>query len=226
MYVLNQAASPARRLTALGLILCIVGYLVPAGAYASTSGAPASVITGYVLLEDGLTGVPDVNVMASHTETNQVYASGRTDRVGAYTLQGLPAGTYDLRIQMPEGIYATQQRFEIAPGTRAVVSLALGPLEAEEGDEDDDEGDPEEGDEGTEEGEAEQPSEEGDEPPPEPEEMEKDKGGGIIDWMKRPIGAITTIVVSAIIIGAIANSAADDEEGDDVPPMTQGGSAP
>lgn len=224
MHVL-KAASPARRLTALGLILSFTGTFFPVGAFASTDGAgaavPPSVITGYVVMADGLTGVPDVNVMASNSETRQIYASGRTDEEGAYLLQGLPAGSYDLRIQMPEGIYATSESFEVAAGTRAVVSLSLGPLAADEGEEDG-EGEGEEGTEGegSDEGEGDQ------EPPPEPDQMEKDKGGGIVDWMKRPVGAITTIVVSALIIGAIANSVADDEEGDDEPPMTKGGSAP
>jgi hypothetical protein len=227
MHVSRRAASPARRLTAFGLILSIAGYLVPAGAIASTDGAreilPPAVITGHVVMADGLTAVPGVNVMASHSETSQIYASGRTGEDGTYTLNGLPAGAYDLRIETPEGIYATDG-FEVASGTRAIVSLALGPIAADE-----DEG--EEGEEG--EGEAtddaaegeEEPAAEGEEPP-EPEKKKKDKGGGIIDFIKRPVGAITTIVVSSVIIGSLANSAADDTKGDDDQPMTQSGSAP
>lgn len=232
MHVSRQAASPARCLTALGLILSMAASLFPTGAFAAPDGAggsllPPAEITGNVVMADGLTAVPGVNVMASNSETRQIYASGVTREDGTYTLKGLPAGSYELRIGMPEGIYATEGAITAASGTRTIVSLSLGPRAQEEDD-------GEEGDEGEETEEpAEEPAE-GEEPPaeegetpPEPEEKEKDEGGGFVDFMKSPVGAITAIVISALIIGAIANSAADDEEGDDEPPMTTiGSSAP
>jgi hypothetical protein len=223
MHVSRQAASPARRLTALGLILSIAGYLIPAGAFASPDGAreilPPAEITGNVVMADGLTAVPGVSVMAANARTREIYASSETGEDGTYMLSGLPAGVYDLRIRMTEGIYATEGGIQAVSGTRTIVSLALGPLAA-------DAEDPNAAaDEETADEAEEAPPEEGD-VPPDPEKKKKDKDGGIVDFIKKPVGAITTIIVSSLIIGSLANSAADDKKGDDEGGMTTTGASP
>jgi len=216
------------RMVAGVLMVAIAGYCVPAGAIAATQPARSAEIRGNVLSADGLTGVAGVSVKAAHLETRQIFTSGNTLQDGTYTLAALPPGTYDLAVETPQGLYVADILVDAEPGRSSVVSLALRPAAAVQSDPNSDpNADPnaEQGQEGQDQGEKkadEGKRKEGEPPaqPPEPqaEKKKKKKGGGF--W-RSPGGAAIGIVGGAVLIGAGANSATNDEN---EPPMTQSGS--
>lgn len=217
----TRRASTLDRLVSAVLTVTLVGYCLPAGAFASTERPPAAEIEGNVLAADGLTAVPGVSVKAAHMATRTIYASATTDEKGHYSLKGLPSGQYDLAVETSEGMYPANVFVNAQPGTRAVVSLALTPADEDEGEEGEEgeEGDEDSG-EGDEQGEG-QGQGEGQEPPePTAETTQKKKGGGFWAWLRTPVGAAVAIGFGALGLGVAANALADDSEGDDDQFMT------
>ena len=207
------------RIVAAFLTMAIACYWVPATA-AAVSQPQLAEIHGNILAADGLTAVAGVSVKAANMDTRAVYTSTTTGQDGHYTLKGIPAGSYDLAVETPQGLYAANLLVDVDAGRRTAVSLALQPgvqqppppTPPAEGQDKDkpkaDEGKKDEGkkDEGKKDDKAKQP---------EPQEQKKKKKGG--GFWRSPGGAAILIVGGAAVLGVAANAAAgnDNEE-----PMT------
>ncbi len=106
--------------------------VVPAGtmvAGINVSLAPPSKISGTVTGPDGSTTLPDITVSAySWKGSSWVWKnSGSTGENGAYTIGGLPAGTYRLKFEDGRGDYITEVYNGVADltlGTNIVVAAA------------------------------------------------------------------------------------------------------
>jgi hypothetical protein len=200
------------RSVALLLTLAISGYWVPASRAAIAQPQFAE-IRGNVLAADGLTAVAGVSVKAANMQTRQVYTSQPTGQNGMYSLQNLPAGSYDLAVETSHGLYPADTLVDANAGKRLTVSLALKPVAAqpdENAKEDPpappkpEEGTKDEGkkDEGKkDEGKKDEPA-----TPPEPQPQKKPKKTG--GFWRSPGGAAIVIVAGAAVVGFAANNAA------------------
>ncbi|HKY34082.1 MAG TPA: carboxypeptidase-like regulatory domain-containing protein [Candidatus Polarisedimenticolia bacterium] len=217
---MTRKAGSLDRMVAGALVLALVAYCIPGPAFAAAApaaGASAAAvpaeIRGNVLSSDGLTVIPGVSVKAAHLETSTVYSSTKTGPDGVYSLGSLPAGTYDLAVETPEGLFAADTVVAVQAGHRTLVSLALRPGAVRQ------DTPPEQP---PAEGEEQKPEEEKPEETPaqpEPDQKPAKKKGGF--W-RSPTGAAIAIVVGAGLVGAAANSAASDDDDDDEP-LTQSG---
>ncbi|HEY3176809.1 MAG TPA: carboxypeptidase-like regulatory domain-containing protein [Candidatus Polarisedimenticolia bacterium] len=216
----TRKAGAFDRLVAAVLTVALAGYWVPAMAYARESQPRSAEIGGLVLLPDGLTPVSGVSVKAANVDTEQIYASASTGQDGIYRLSGLPAGTYDLAVESPEGLYAADTLVQAIPGKRVIVSLAIN-KGIQEGQQGEGEKPPEEQKAGEEGKKVEEGQKEGDpNQPAEPEPEKKSKKGK--SFWRSPWAALVGIVPAAILLGFAANAAAGNDD-NEPNPMTPGG---
>lgn len=200
----TRKAGAFDRLMASLLTIAIAGYSVPANLFASTIPSDAAEIGGMILLPDGLTPITGVTVKAANLETKQIYSSEKTSQDGVYRLASLPAGAYDLAVETPDGLYASDAQVNIAPGKRQVVSLAIRTGAQEE---------PAKPAEGQPAAEGEKPEGDQEEPAtdPQPDQAKgKKKGPGF--W-RSPLGAGILIVGGAVVIGFAADAIVGDDDG-------------
>ncbi|HZI94180.1 MAG TPA: carboxypeptidase-like regulatory domain-containing protein [Patescibacteria group bacterium] len=199
------------RSVALLLTLAISGYWVPASR-AAIGQPQLAEIRGNVLAADGLTAVAGVSVKAANMQTRQVYTSQPTGQNGMYSLQNLPAGSYDLAVETSHGLYPADTLVDANAGKRLTVSLALKPVAKPGENAKDDPPAPPKPEEGTkdegkkdegkkEEGKKDQPAS-----PPEPQPQKKPKKTG--GFWRSPGGAAIVIVAGAAVVGFAANNAA------------------
>ncbi len=213
-----------RRPAAVMVAAILAGNWAPAGQLAANPARPA-LIHGSVVKADGLTAVPGASVKAAHLRTGTVYSSAPTGADGFYRIGGLPSGSYDLAVEMPEGLYAADLVVEAEAGETNLVSLALRPRASADPQEgappEDEEPKPEEPKPEeppkAEEGDKQEGQQEG-EPEPQQKEKKRRKGGS---FFRSPWGAAVSIVVGSGLVGAAANSVADDDT--DESAMTESG---
>ena len=202
----TRRAGAFDRLMATALTFAITVCTIPGSVYAGPVSNGAAEISGIILLPDGLTPITGVKVKAANLETRQIYSSEKTAQDGVYTLTSLPAGTYDLAVETPDGLYAGDTIIPAVAGKRQVVSLAIRTA-AQPG--------LQEGQEPPKPPEGPPPAE----PEPKPEEPkaepepEQAKGGkrGKSFW-RSPLGAGILVVGGAVVVGFAANSIVGDDD--------------
>ena len=226
-----------KKFVAAVLTVAIAGYWIPA-ASASNLQPPPAEIRGSVLAADGLTAMRGVSVKAANMQTSEIYTSRPTGENGAYRLTGLPAGSYDLAVETPQGLYAADMLIDAGAGSRTIVSLALKPGAPSVRQEDppadpnappadpnappadpnapgDKPADPnastEPDDKKPEEKKADEKKPE--EAKPEPQEQKKKKKGK--SFWRSPGGAAIALVVGAALVGAAASGATSNDDDDD-----------
>lgn len=73
-------------------------------------------------------------------ESGRFYQSGRTDRDGGFTLDGLPAAEYRVAVESEGGLYVVGVPVRLAPGQARSLQLAINPQTEPPTTEDDDDG--------------------------------------------------------------------------------------
>jgi hypothetical protein len=96
---------------------------VPAAAQADQGGA----IRGVLYQQDGRGKLGGAKALAVDVKTGKQYSSGVTGDVGSYEITGLPAGTYDLAIDVGGDIYIADNLIELAPGQKLSLSYSVQP---------------------------------------------------------------------------------------------------
>ncbi|MCJ7682598.1 MAG: carboxypeptidase-like regulatory domain-containing protein [Candidatus Aminicenantes bacterium] len=86
-----------------------------------------STLVGFIYAEDGVTPVEGAVFKISNVKTNQVYASGRTDELGIFKIDGIEQGMYLAGINTAELAYALPNVLGFKGGETAKLSLALQP---------------------------------------------------------------------------------------------------
>jgi hypothetical protein len=64
-------------------------------------------------------------ILAYHLSTEELFTSEPTTGGGQYSLTGLPYGYFDIAVETAEGIFVADQVVNIAPSTKAVLTLTL-----------------------------------------------------------------------------------------------------
>jgi hypothetical protein len=110
-------------LAAILLLNLAVGPMlaVPAAAQADQGGA----IRGVLYQADGRGKLGGAKVVVVDSRTGKQYNSGVSGDVGSYEVTGLPAGTYDLAIDIGGDIYVADNLIELAPGQKLSLSYSV-----------------------------------------------------------------------------------------------------
>lgn len=85
----------------------------------------AAIVRGVLYREDETTRLPGAIVTAINVKTGRRYASQHTGDNGAFEIAGLPAGTYDLAIDVTDRVYVTESLIDLAEAQRLYLSFAI-----------------------------------------------------------------------------------------------------
>src|SRR3989442_7423582 len=97
---------------------------VPLGAAAAQ---PSASFTGRIFLADAKTPVREATVNAFNVDTEKTFKSGITGPDGAYALDGLAPGRYEIGISTAAGIYVVATNMNVNAGQTRPPSFALQP---------------------------------------------------------------------------------------------------
>ncbi|PYQ12998.1 MAG: hypothetical protein DMH00_05110 [Acidobacteria bacterium] len=100
-----------------------------AQAEASGQGATTASLEGRVFGPDRITPVPGAVVRAIRGDGVQVYSSLPADERGNYAINGIALGSYDIVVEMPEGVYLVEKTLGITQAKSYGLSLATVPSE-------------------------------------------------------------------------------------------------
>ncbi len=127
---------PTRRAASTVLVASLVLSLLQVAApplWAQTGaagqGPHSASITGRVFGPDRVTPVAGAVVRAVRGDGAQVYSSLPTDEKGNFSLGNLSPGSYDIVVELPDGVYVVERTLSISEAKAYSLSLATVPAE-------------------------------------------------------------------------------------------------
>ncbi len=125
-----------RRAASTFLVVSLVVSLIQAGApslWAQTGaagqGPRTASIVGRVFGPDRVTPVAGAVVRAVRGDGAQVYSSLPTDDKGNFSLGNLSPGSYDVVVELPDGVFVVERTLSISEAKAYSLSLATVPAE-------------------------------------------------------------------------------------------------
>ena len=195
---------------ALAAVLALTIATAGISAFASPTSAR---LAGWILQSGSGVGVENAVVKVALRPDARVYESARTDAKGAYSLSGLPSGTYDVAVESSGGLFVSPSPVNLVSGEKRDLSLAIRPQ-------------PQKSDTSAQEEPAPPPPAPAEPPPPPPAEPTtppvepppeptpappattvKKK----VPFYRTPWGGALIVVGTAVIVGAVAHSSDDSE---------------
>lgn len=126
----------AHRAASCFLITSLVLSLLPAGTPAlwaqegaAGQASPSATIEGRVFGADRVTPVQGAVVRAVRGDGAQVYSSFPSDPKGNFSLSNLVPGSYDIVVELADGIYVVERIMSISQAKTYSLSLATVPAE-------------------------------------------------------------------------------------------------
>ena len=101
------------------LVVLLPAITVPASAASTAS------LSGTVLSVDDSSPLGGATVHVGDSESGTIYTSAPTNPDGNFQLEQLPAGTYELAVEMNGGLYLVESLVSLAPGASQRVHLAV-----------------------------------------------------------------------------------------------------
>jgi len=86
-------------------------------------------VRGFLLQNDEATRIAGAKVTVIDVRTGDRHTSNITGDNGAFEISGLPAGTYDLGIEVAGAVYVTDSLVEVGEGQMVTLSFTLQPKE-------------------------------------------------------------------------------------------------
>ncbi len=204
---MKKVPSVARTISFL-VIISFLSLVISPGYSQSLKG---SSIKGRILSSDQNAPVAGAIVKAANIKSKKIYESKPTIENGYYEISGLQKGTYDIAVQMDEGLYVVNKLLNLGENKSHTLSLALketpATLQEEEEKEKKEEEKAKEGEEQGKEEEGEE--EEGEEViTPEDEEMDEEKLG----FWDNPVTASFAFAGIATVLGFGIEELTEEEE--------------
>jgi len=126
MKTIRRMKGPGRALALL--LACGLG---PGPGYAAQKTAPAETghgsIRGTIYQTDESTRLAGAKVTAINVRTGSQYASRVTSDNGDFEVEGLPAGTYDLVIEVGGNVFVADHILDLGPGESLSKSYSVQP---------------------------------------------------------------------------------------------------
>ncbi|HEV8335060.1 MAG TPA: carboxypeptidase-like regulatory domain-containing protein [Candidatus Polarisedimenticolia bacterium] len=130
--MIESSPRPVRFLVIVGLTLSILqGEFTGARAQSGAAGpAPRTAsITGRVFGSDRTTPVQGAVVRAVRGNGAQVFSSLPTDEKGDFALPSIVPGSYDIVVELPDGVYVVERTLSISEARAYTLSLAAVPAD-------------------------------------------------------------------------------------------------
>ena len=126
----------SRKAASFVLIASMVVSLLPAGASAARAqegvagqGPQSATISGRVFGADRVTPIQGAVVRAVRGDGVQVYSSTVSDEKGNYSLSNVIPGSYDIVVELPDGVYVVERTLSVSEAKAYSLSLATVPAE-------------------------------------------------------------------------------------------------
>jgi hypothetical protein len=125
-----------RRSASFLITLLLVFSLIQAGSPSiwaqqgvSGQGPQTASIEGRVFGPDRVTPLPGAVVRAVRGDGVQVYSSLPSDEKGNFSMSNVPPGSYDIVVEMPDGVFLVERTLSISEPKAYSLSLATVPAE-------------------------------------------------------------------------------------------------
>jgi hypothetical protein len=125
-------ACRSRNVLNLSLCLVLSASLSGLPSLAEGPGSDLAALEGRIIASEAATPVAGVVLQATRPGSEAVFRSEATDEAGRFALRDLPAGTYDLAVETPQGVYQSPATVTLAPGQSEQVLLGLAPAKNED----------------------------------------------------------------------------------------------
>lgn len=109
----------------LGKLLASVLIIALQCVYFPVFAADDATLTGSVLLAEEKTPLAGVTVYVGDPKTGEVYRSARTTEDGGFSIENLPAATYEIAVEAEEGLYLIEAPISFDPGQSRALSIAV-----------------------------------------------------------------------------------------------------
>jgi hypothetical protein len=123
----NRTAGPLFRGVAFALI-AVLGLVPMATAPLSAQEDGHGSISGELFQADGSTALEGARAYAINVKTGKQYISEVTGRGGNYRIEGLPAGTYDVALEINGQIYVADNLVDLSSGEGVSLSYSVQPV--------------------------------------------------------------------------------------------------
>jgi carboxypeptidase family protein len=119
----------ALRYFRMTVVLLVVAALVPA--FPVVRAAEGTVnLSGRIFQPDGTTPFQGAIVRVVKQDSGEAFNSTPTDATGHYEFRDLPAGTYNVEVEVPDGIYQLNRSVRIGQNDTASISFTVKPQPA------------------------------------------------------------------------------------------------
>ena len=105
--------------------LVILSFLFLVASPGYSQSLKGSSISGRILSSDQKVPITGAIVKAAEIESKKIYESKPTIENGYYEILGLEKGTYDIAVQIDNGLYIANKLLNIGEGEAHALSLAL-----------------------------------------------------------------------------------------------------
>jgi hypothetical protein len=112
--------SLAMKVIATALVLSLQASFIPVSADDRTAS-----ISGTVLSVDTQQPLPGARFYAADPKSGEIYQSGVTETDGTFSVDGLPASTYELAVESEGALYLVGTPVKLAPGQSQDLSVAV-----------------------------------------------------------------------------------------------------
>ncbi len=113
------------------MLSCAVALLLAGGAGmprpAVAGEEPTATLRGTIYLEDERTPAAGATAIAISVRTHQTLRSNTTGSNGVFEISDLPAGTYDLALEIGGKVYVAETLIDLPPGSKKTISFAALP---------------------------------------------------------------------------------------------------
>lgn len=100
----------------------------PAGQAAEEAASGRGSVSGDLFHADGKTALEGGRAYAINVRSGQQYISEVVGKGGHYAIKGLPAGTYDIAVEIDGQVYVADNLVDISQGESVSLSYAVQPM--------------------------------------------------------------------------------------------------
>jgi len=123
-------AAPSLR-TSTSLVLALAMSMVAWGPVPSAQEVSTGSMSGRVFSQDGMP-IPSAKIRVLRIDTGEELASAPADKSGAYSLDGLPEGRYEVAVETPKGVYLVDRSLELSGTGKQSYTFRLKDMSPEE----------------------------------------------------------------------------------------------
>lgn len=107
------------------LLVCVLIIALQSVYFPVSAEKEDATLTGTVILANEKTPLVGVTVYVGDPKTGEVYRSTATLEDGGFSIDNLPAATYEVAVEAEEGLYLIKTPISFDPGQNRALSIAV-----------------------------------------------------------------------------------------------------